>query len=168
MEPARAKEILRSLADGRDPATGQPFPPNSPYQQADTARALFMALEAMEQGGRTRAAHPADPNKPKAGGQWSPEEEQQLRDAFTARKPIPAIAAAHGRTAGAITGRLMKLGLIENTFANRASQGNRPAGQPPAPIRPNHPISSDRTPPATPPPPLPPALSQEELDKLPF
>ena len=33
MEPDRAKDIIRSLADGRDPATGEPFPPDSPYQR---------------------------------------------------------------------------------------------------------------------------------------
>ena len=29
MEPDRAKEIIRSLADDRDPATGQAFPPDA-------------------------------------------------------------------------------------------------------------------------------------------
>jgi hypothetical protein len=42
MDHDRAKEIIRSLADGRDPATGEQFPPDSPYQQAHTVRALFM------------------------------------------------------------------------------------------------------------------------------
>ena len=95
METDKAVTIIRSLADGRDPATGQQFPPDSPYQQADTVRALYVALEAMETGGRVRAPRSVDPNKPKAGGPWSPEEEQQLRDAYTANTPIPEIAAAH-------------------------------------------------------------------------
>jgi len=126
MELDRAKEIIRSLADGRDPATGQQFPPESPYQQADTVRALYMALESLEKGGRTRAPRVVDPNKPKAGGAWTPEEEQQLRDAFAARQPIRDMAQAHGRTPGAITSRLVKLGLIEDDHRNRPGQGNRP------------------------------------------
>ena len=51
MEHDRAKEILRTLADGRDPATGEQFPPNSPYQRADTVRALCMAVDALDNNG---------------------------------------------------------------------------------------------------------------------
>jgi len=173
MENDRAREIIRSLADGRDPATGERFPPHSPFQQADTVRALYVALEALEKGSRRREPRPIDPNKPKVGANWTPEEEQQLRDAFTAHKPITQIATAHGRTTGAITARLVKLGLIEDTATNRAGAGNRPSGFPPRPIRspsvtsakegPNHPMPSD-----SPSPTMPADLSQEEKDNLPF
>jgi len=108
MDPKRAQEILRSLADGRDPATGEQFPPNSPYQQAETVRALFMALDALDNAARRARrqanrpegapARPIDPNRPKIGASWSPEEEQQLRDEFATHKPFPDIATAHGRT----------------------------------------------------------------------
>lgn len=162
MEASKAKEILRSLADGRDPATGQQFPPDSPYQQADTVRALFMALEALERGsGRQReprAPRQIDPNKPKVGAAWSSEEEQQLRDEFAAHKPFSEIAAAHGRTQGAITARLVKLGLIEDTATHRAGQGNRPNRLPSEASAKEGP-----TPPA-----MPTDLTQEEKDNLPF
>jgi hypothetical protein len=167
MDTTRATEILRSLADGRDPATGEQFPPNSPYQQADTVRALYVALEALEKGGRRREPRPVDPNKPKAGGAWSPQEEQQLREEFAARKSFSDIAAAHGRTTGAITARLVKLGLIEDTSRNRGGAGNRPPGLPPAPIRPTRPIPSDSAAPR-PAPPRPAELTEEEKDNLPF
>ena len=174
MELDRAKEILRSLADGRDPATGQQFPPESPYQQAETVRALYMAMEALVKGGRAHVPRAVDPNRPKAGGSWSPEEEQQLRDAFTAHKPINDIAAAHslpavalwrrrGRTTGAIAARLVRLGLIQDIATNRAGVGNRP---PISPRRSIGPIT-----PASGPPPAPPApheLTQEDKDNLPF
>jgi len=138
METQRAAEIIRALADGRDPATGESFPPGSPYQQAETVRALFVALEALERRGRARADRagltgrgpegrkPIDPNRPKMGASWTPEEEQQLREGFTAQKSFPELAAAHGRTVGAITARLVKLGLIEASPMNRAGQGNGP------------------------------------------
>jgi hypothetical protein len=126
----------------------------------------------MEKGGRPRAVNPADPDKPKAGGQWSPEEEQQLRDAFVARKPIGEISKTHGRTTGAITARLMKLGLIENTFANRQGRGNVPAtGMSRRVVTGDHPRDGGRPTSAETgpnPPALPPELSQEEKDKLPF
>jgi hypothetical protein len=163
MEPDSAKEIIRSLADGRDPATGAQFPPDSPYQQAETVRALHMALEAM-QGGQPRQERPVDPNRPQIGKNWTREEEDRLVTAFKARKPIPEIATAHGRTTGGITARLVKLGLIEDTMPNRpgvsrrsnaeTDQGNRP----PRPLSHNTPQSDE--PPLVEPP--------EEHEELPF
>jgi len=179
MEVSRAKEVLRSLADGRDPTTGEQFPANSPYQQADTVRALFMAVDALDNSARRARRQtlrpegapqrPIDPNRPKIGASWSPEEEQQLRDAFAAHKPIPEIAAAHGRTQGAITARLVKLGLIEAPATNRSGSGKQPVPPPQSPIRPiraHGPISP--APPQSRPPEPPRPLTQEELDSLPF
>lgn len=138
MELDRAKEIIQALADGVDPYTGERFPADGPYQRADTVRALYTALEALEKPKRIRNPRPVDPNKPRAGGPWSPEEEDRLRAAYTAHKPIPEIATDHGRTPGAITARLVKLGLIEDNPANRAGQGNRP---PPGTTEPAPPTS---------------------------
>ncbi len=133
MELDRAKEIIRALADGVDPYTSDQFPPESPYQRADTVRALYTILDAAES--EKKPKKPVDPTKPCAGGKWTPDEEQRLRDAFTVHKPIPEIANDHGRTTGAITARLVKLGLIEDNPVNRAGQGNRPppATTPPTP-----------------------------------
>ena len=180
MDPNRAKDILKSLADGRDPATGEQFPPNSPYQQADTVRALFMAVDALDNSARRARRQtlrpegapqrPIDPNRPKVGASWSPDEEQQLRDAFAAHKPIPEIAAAHGRTQGAITARLIKLGLIEAPATNRA-------GQPPSAIRQNRlpaiasatagPLPSN-SPASRPAPQMPEELTEKEKNDFPF
>ena len=126
MEAQKAAEIIRFLADGRDPATGEVFPPNSPYQQADTVRALFVALEALNRQKHVRVKHPVDPNRPKMGASWTPEEEQQLRDGFAAQKTIPELAATQGRTPGAITARLVRLGLIEEDPSERPGRGNHP------------------------------------------
>ena len=121
MDLARARAILQSLADGHDPTTGQSFPSDSPYQQVDTVRALHAVLDALD--GPLAKKRPANPDRPQLGLKWTPEEEKRLRDAFTAHKPIPEIAAAHGRSAGAITSRLVRLGLIEDDFAH---PGHRP------------------------------------------
>jgi hypothetical protein len=126
VELDRAKEIIEALADGVDPYTEERFPPDGPYQRADTVRALYTALEALDKPKRARAPRPVDPNKPRAGGPWSAEEEDRLSAAYTTHKPVPEIAADHGRTPGAITARLVKLGLIEDHPANRQGQGNRP------------------------------------------
>ena len=73
---------------------------------------------------------PADPTKPHAGGKWTEEEEQLLRDAFVAHTAIEDIAKDHGRTPGAITSRLVKLGLVEDNPANRTGQGRTAEAHP--------------------------------------
>lgn len=147
MDLTRARAILKSLADGHDPVTGAPFPPDSPYQQTDTVRALYVALEALnrataEPSDRPSAQpsdrqtvqptprRPIDPNRPQLGQKWTPEEEQRLRDAFAANTSIPDIAIAHGRSRGGITSRLVKLGLItipDHTTIRRPDQSTTPS-----------------------------------------
>jgi hypothetical protein len=137
MELDRAKEIVQALADGVDPYTGDRFPADGPYQRADTVRALYTILEALSSAPsasrREKPPRPVDPNKPRAGGKWTEEEEAKLREAFHARKPFDQIAKDHGRTPGAITARLVKLGLLEDNPSNRAGHGNRPPDAPPEP-----------------------------------
>ena len=48
MEMQTAIHILRALADGIDPDTGEMMPADSPYQRADTVRALYAALAALD------------------------------------------------------------------------------------------------------------------------
>ncbi len=172
MQLDRAKEIIQALADGVDPYSGDHFPADGPYQRADTVRALHTAIEtidlAMSGTARKRPARRADPDKPKAGGPWTPEEEQRLRDAFASHRQstqhLPAeaqgsanrewakqIAANHGRTPGAISSRLVRLGLLDDTAANRSGHGNAPGSKP-------YPLPSDTAPPPVNP----------DDDKIPF
>lgn len=48
MELSAALDILRRLAEGIDPATGEVYPSDSPYQQPQVIRALFTAIEHLE------------------------------------------------------------------------------------------------------------------------
>lgn len=51
--PSNAKtkiiSILESLADGIDPASGEVFPGDSPYQNPDIVRALFHAVRMLNE-----------------------------------------------------------------------------------------------------------------------
>lgn len=137
MNTETARAILRQLADGIDPVTGRQFPPDSPYQQADVVRALYAAVEVMESRSTARKpSEPAkprvvDPNRPKAGAAWTQEEEDAVVAAFKKGVPFAEIAATHGRTRGAVTARLVKLGLIKDD-GRRFGQGNAPAPTEPA------------------------------------
>lgn len=48
MDIIRAKEIVRSLADGVDPTTGEVLPAENVYNSPEIIRALFTLLEQTE------------------------------------------------------------------------------------------------------------------------
>lgn len=117
MEREQALRILRALANGVQPASGDKFSADSPYQHPDTVRALFEAIRALEGAGATRsAAAPAQEGAPPASGagaRWSEEEEQRLAAAFEAGKTVEEMARAHNRSRAAIEARLVKLGKLD-------------------------------------------------------
>ncbi|MEW6281053.1 MAG: helix-turn-helix domain-containing protein [Candidatus Eremiobacterota bacterium] len=132
MHLERAREIVRLLADGFDPYTGQALPPASPYQNADTVRALFLALDALESQARRQARKDRLPSQ--ASLAWTPDEEARLVQEFQKGTPVRDLARLHGRTRGGIVARLSKLGLVKVTepstpdsspLVEMASQGMR-------------------------------------------
>jgi hypothetical protein len=116
MERDNAAKILQTLADGIDPATGEPFPASSPYQRADVVRALYIAVQALGNPSRAKGSAPQDkPGLENAGRPWSQEEDARLGRAFDAGKSIEILAEEHKRSRFAIEARLVKLGRIEDT-----------------------------------------------------
>jgi hypothetical protein len=118
MERQAALHILRALAQGIDPHTGEHFCATSAYQHPDTVRALFQAVEALTDppGTPTRSAaarpdrHSAPAN---AGKPWTEEEDKALAERFDAGSSSADLASQHQRTRAAIQARLVKLGKIE-------------------------------------------------------
>jgi hypothetical protein len=99
----RIIEILEALANGVDPVSGEVFPSDSPYQNAEVVRALFNAVNELK-------ASEVRGNK---GSKWSEAEDQQLKDNFSKGFKTAELAKLHGRSSGAIRSRLIKLGLVE-------------------------------------------------------
>ena len=97
MEINRAAELLRALADGIDPMTGQPLPDESVYNRPE-----IILQELQERADSTAAVN--------AGRNWSTEEEAQLLQEYGMGLPIETIARRHGRSVGAIETRLSELG----------------------------------------------------------
>lgn len=110
MLPVTALSILRALADGIDPHSGEVFPAGSPWQHPDTVRALFAAIAALEVS-ESRPARRADLPL-QAGKAWNAEEDAHLREGFAAGSTAAELAEAHARSVGAIRSRLVRLGLI--------------------------------------------------------
>ena len=67
MDQAQALAVVRSLANGVDPETGEVFPPESAYQRPQVVRALYeaaTALERIERFERRRAQMPQKTGEP--------------------------------------------------------------------------------------------------------
>ena len=108
MENHEALRIIRILADGVDPYTGEKFPPESPYQNAATVRALFTAAQSLEIAIKRERSRSNLPER--AGEPWSGEESDRLAHHYDNGVSIPELAKVHCRTSGAIRSRLVKLG----------------------------------------------------------
>lgn len=105
-----ALPIVKALADGVNPVTGEPYPGESPYAEPRALRALFTAVDLMQrevEKERRRERLPAN-----FGKQWSPEEDRLIAEAFDSGTAIPEMARRHARTQGSIRLRLEKLGKL--------------------------------------------------------
>ncbi len=110
MDQAQALAVVRSLANGVDPESGEVFPPESAYQRPLVVRALYeaaAALERMERFQRRKLQLPA-----KTGEPWTEDEDRKLLAAFDSGRALQELAAAHERTMGAVRARLLKYGRI--------------------------------------------------------
>lgn len=112
MELEKAIAIIKALSDGVDPYTGEQYPADSPYQIADTVRALFLAITALEKQQKTNHRQQNLPSS--AGKPWNEDEDNSLLQAYDKNTSIKKISELHGRTVGAIKSRLVKHGRIKN------------------------------------------------------
>lgn len=112
MDDAKAAGILKSLAAGIDPGTGQPLEGGlAPMQSTDVLRALFLAadsLETRQRQGRRQSTLPRNAGKP-----WSAEEDERLLAGFDAGQKVDELVTAHERTRAGIEARLVKHGRLE-------------------------------------------------------
>ena len=111
MQLESALPIVRALADGVNPITGEAYPEHSPYAEPRTLRALFSAVDLMSkevEREKRRERLPANFGKP-----WTEGEDQALATGFDAGHALLEIARKHARTVSSIRLRLEKLGKIE-------------------------------------------------------
>jgi hypothetical protein len=110
MEIHEALAIVRKLADGMHPESGTVLPGDCLYQHPQAVRALHRAAAALEfQDERERAKRFLPKN---AGKSWSSQEDAQICDELRRGTSFDQIAYLHGRTAGSIVARLVRLGKI--------------------------------------------------------
>jgi hypothetical protein len=110
MDKSEGIKILKQLADGIDPYSGEGFPEDSPYQHPQTIRALFYAvtvLESMTEKDLRRGKDLTNAGKP-----WGRTEDAQLITDFDSSMSIEDLAHKHQRTIRAIEAGLSRLGKI--------------------------------------------------------
>jgi len=105
--------IVRALARGIDPATGETLPVTHPCQQPATIRALGAALTELETGAAAARLLRQAAIGAKAGTPWDPADDEALARAFDRGEPLPKLAHDLQRSRGAIEARLVRLGKIE-------------------------------------------------------
>ena len=105
MDIVRATEIVRTLADGVDPTTGEVLPAESVYNSPEIIRALFTLLEYINKDTAK------DPLR-NAGKPWTEEDEEILTRMFEHGRTRKEICNYFKRSPGAIASRLVKLGKI--------------------------------------------------------
>lgn len=126
MDRQQVITVLESLANGMDPATGARIPEDT-FHSADTVRALFAAVTVLKAPEARQKARAAGTTFTSAGTPWSAEEDARLGQEFDGGMTIAQIALRHGRTSGAITARLVKLGRIDPATVKSRDRGARAA-----------------------------------------
>jgi len=116
-----AHRIVGILARGLDPANDSASASDDVLNRPDVIRALLLAADALLAAcGPTMNGH-----DDRVGEPWSEAEEDRLRRSISRRETLRNVAAGHGRSTGAITSRLVHMGLAEDPAAARAMFGMR-------------------------------------------
>ena len=116
MQLDTALPIVRALADGINPVTGELYPDQSPYAEPRALRALYSAVDLMQKEidrEKRRERLPAN-----FGKAWTLEEDGVLASEYDSGVSLPEIARKHQRTQSSIRLRLEKLGKIEPSPAS--------------------------------------------------
>jgi hypothetical protein len=110
MEIQEALKIIKALADGVNPETGEVLAGDLVYRDPQNIRALHRAvgaLEFLEERERDRRLLPKNAGKP-----WSSQEEAQICDELRSGTDFKQIARTHNRSVASIVARLIRLGKV--------------------------------------------------------
>ena len=110
MEKSKAIEILKLLADGVNPVSGEQLDKNHVINEPDVIRALNTAVETLASE-EMRLRRQRDLPK-RVGKPWSENEDKALVKAFDKGISLNDLVIKHARTRGAIRTRLIRLGKI--------------------------------------------------------
>jgi hypothetical protein len=121
MNASDALKIIRPLAEGTNPFTGEVYSSESPFQQPDMVRALYKAVQELENRVRLEERRRRRPER--SGKVWNEEEDEKLLRGYDAGMPIVALSGRHKRTRWAIQRRLVSHGRLKMRFEKVENPG---------------------------------------------
>ncbi len=113
MQP-EARQMVRLLAQGINPVTGEMLPDESPYNTPSVIRALFSVLDITDD---VRTDKPPRDRPEMHGKPWTAEDRERLAAAYLTGESENSLAEVFRRTRGGIRAELIRQGLIEDTGA---------------------------------------------------
>ena len=115
MNLEQANEILKLLADGYDPLTGEQLPADHVVNKREVLAALNMASAYFEITSNPKLTKKLakDNQPPNHGAPWSEKDEEFVKMQFAEGKTATDIGKLLGRSRGSIWSKLKGLGLVE-------------------------------------------------------
>ena len=110
MELKQAKKILELLADGINPATGEPLEEYDSCNQVDVVRALHIVLRHCNAPNENTKKAPAE----NAGKPWTAEDDEILCRMFDTGCSTQDMCNHFQRSSGGIAARLVRIGKINS------------------------------------------------------
>lgn len=114
MELEEAIKIIRALADGVNPETGEVLPDNSVCRAPQPVKALNRALGALTTQLERERNRPQNARKT-----WTRAEDEQVCEELRLGNDFNQIAKIHSRSVPAIVARLIKLGKVTPSKPSR-------------------------------------------------
>jgi hypothetical protein len=119
MELDESRNIVKTLAQGIHPATGEAFPTDSPYNDPEVIRALYAMLEFVKQVKKPRKSveerrrENLELGRPMNSGlPWTEEDRAAVRSGFQEGATVAELAAALGRSSGSIVAEVIRQDLL--------------------------------------------------------
>jgi hypothetical protein len=119
MELNESRNIVKTLAQGVHPTSGEVFPPESPYNDPEVIRALFSILEFVKQAGKPkksleeRRQENVEVGRPmNAGLPWTDADRELVRSGFQGGMTVEKLAAKLARSSAAIVAEVIRQDLV--------------------------------------------------------
>jgi len=119
MELNESRNIVKTLAQGVHPTTGEVFPPESPYNDPDVIRALFSVLEFVKHANKPkktleeRRQENVEVGRPmNAGLPWTDDDRALVRSGFQDGMTVEKLAAKLARSSAAIVAEVIRQDLV--------------------------------------------------------
>lgn len=123
MDSTETRMIVKTLAQGVDPKTGEVFPPDSPYNDPKIIRALFKVVDLAWPPGRSKLSldekrqRNIERGLPRnAGLPWTDEDRNKVAEGFKSGKTIRELADTFERSLTAINAELIRQELISPEY----------------------------------------------------